>query len=409
MPRLVGNRLPKYGKHKASGQAVIKLGGQDIYLGPYGTKASRLEYDRVVTEWLANGRSFVPASDVADQTINEIALKYLEFARNYYVKNGRPTGTIDGIKVALRFICQSYGRTSAHDFGPLALAAIRNRMIEADMCRSYINACLGHLRRMFKWAVSQELLPVAVHQALATLPGLRRGRSAARETAPVMPVSDEVFQRTLLCLRPIIADMARIQRLTGCRPAELCMLRPCDVDRSGEVWAYRPESHKTEHHDRKRVIFIGPRAQAILRPYLDREDAAYCFSPSEAEAERNAERREQRASPMTPSQAQRRRKKHPARGAGLRYTENAYRRAIHRACDAVDRQAHDKSPAVPAERRLFDRWSPNRLRHSAGTEIRQRFGIEAAQVTLGHATCSVTEIYAERDLRKAAEVMRVVG
>ena len=56
MPRLTGNRLPKYGKHKASGQAVIQLDGQDIYLGPHGSKAGRIEYDRVVAEWLANGR-----------------------------------------------------------------------------------------------------------------------------------------------------------------------------------------------------------------------------------------------------------------------------------------------------------------------------------------------------------------
>jgi len=41
MPRLVGNRLPKYGKHKASGQAVIKLGGQDIYLGPSRPRCKR--------------------------------------------------------------------------------------------------------------------------------------------------------------------------------------------------------------------------------------------------------------------------------------------------------------------------------------------------------------------------------
>ena len=409
MPRLVGNRLPKYGKHKASGQAVIKIGGRDIYLGPHGTKASRLEYDRAVAEWLANGRSLVSASGTADLTINQIALKYLDFAGNYYVKNRRPTGTIDGIKVALRFVCKTYGHSLARDFGPLSLAAIRNSMIEADMCRTYVNACIGHLRRMFKWAVSQELIPVAVHQALATLPGLRRGRSAARETAPVMPVDDDVFQQTLEFLRPIVADMARIQRLTGSRPDEICMLRPCDVDRTGNVWSYTPESHKNEHHNRRRVIFLGPRAQVILQPYLNRAAESYCFSPIEAEAERNEERRTNRVSPMTPSQAARKRKCRPKRPKGGRYSEAAFRRSIHRACDDADHQAHQDAPSVPAEQRLFARWSPNRLRHSAGTEIRRHFGVEAAQVTLGHASCGVTQIYAERDLQKAAEIMRIVG
>jgi hypothetical protein len=35
-----------------------------------------------------------------------------------------------------------------------------------------------------------------------------------------------------------------------------------DVDRSNSVWEYHPTSHKTEHHDRDRIIFIGPKAQA---------------------------------------------------------------------------------------------------------------------------------------------------
>lgn len=54
-------------------------------------------------------------------------------------------------------------------------------------------------------------------------------------------------------------------------------------------------------------------------------------------------------------------------------------------------------------------WAPNQLRHSAATEIRKRFGIEAAQVTLGHAAADVTQVYAERDLEKAASVMALVG
>jgi integrase len=44
-----------------------------------------------------------------------------------------------------------------------------------------------------------------------------------------------------------------------------------------------------------------------------------------------------------------------------------------------------------------------------GTEIRKRYGLEAAQVILGHASADVTQIYAERDLQKAVEIMREVG
>jgi site-specific recombinase XerC len=58
---------------------------------------------------------------------------------------------------------------------------------------------------------------------------------------------------------------------------------------------------------------------------------------------------------------------------------------------------------------LLEAWSPNQLRHSAATEIRRRFGLEAAQVALGHSKADVTQVYAERDMTKAAAVMREVG
>lgn len=408
MPRLTGNRLPKYRKH-ASGQAVITINGREIYLGPHGTKASHQEYDLVIAEWIGNGRTLPGSSALAGLSVNQLAVRYMKFANGYYRKNGKPTASIDGIRIALRYLCKSHGRTAARDFGPLALAAIRNTMIEADHARVYINKNVDRIRQAFKWAVSQELVPVAVYQALTTLPGLRRGRTAARETAPVLPVAEHVIEQTLPYLGPTVADMVRLQRLTGSRPEELCMLRPCDIDRQGEVWAYRPESHKTQHHGRERVIFIGPQAQKNLQPYLDRPSESYCFNPAESEEARNAARRAARRSPMTPSQAARRPKLRPKRTAGERYTSNSYRRAIHRACDLADRAAHRDTPGVPAKTRLFPRWSPNRLRHSAGTEIRRRFGLEAAQVTLGHSSADVTQIYAERDFQKAAEVMRVVG
>jgi integrase len=54
-------------------------------------------------------------------------------------------------------------------------------------------------------------------------------------------------------------------------------------------------------------------------------------------------------------------------------------------------------------------WSPNQLRHTTATEIRRAFGLEAAQVALGHAAADVTQIYAEKNLALASEVMRKIG
>jgi integrase len=83
----------------------------------------------------------------------------------------------------------------------------------------------------------------------------------------------------------------------------------------------------------------------------------------------------------------------PNRKAKNRYTTASYRRAIHRACENLN----------------IEKWSPNRIRHTASTEIRKRYGIDAARAVDGHGAASTTEIYAELDLNKAIEVMRVVG
>lgn len=57
-----GDRIPSYRLHKASGQAVVVLGGRSFYLGKFGTPGSRSEYRRVLAEWLAADRRPPPPS-----------------------------------------------------------------------------------------------------------------------------------------------------------------------------------------------------------------------------------------------------------------------------------------------------------------------------------------------------------
>jgi integrase len=171
-------------------------------------------------------------------------------------------------------------------------------------------------------------------------------------------------------------------------------MRPCDIAMGvNGVWVYRPQEHKTEHHDQSRQVLIGPRAQEILRPWLDRDPEAFCFSPAEAVAERNARKRANRKSPMTPSQSARKPKTNAKRRPRLRYDKDSYRWAIRNAC---------RKAGVP-------NWHPNQLRHSAATSIRARYGLEAAQTVLGHSKADVTQVYAERDLAKAHAIMAEMG
>ena len=249
---------------------------------------------------------------------------------------------------------------AANEFGPKKLKAMRQAMIADGLARGVINQNVGRIRRMFRWAASEELVDAAVWHALQTVMGLQRGRTEAKETQPILPIDDAVVDATCAELSPKVAAMVRMQRLLGCRPAEICQLRIGDVDRSGDVWLIRPQSHKTEHHGRQRVIPVGPKAQAILAPWLEGPADRYVFESR----------------------------------PGRCYSSPSYRRAITRA----------------ANRAEVEDWAPNRLRHNRATELRRDFGLDTAGAVLGHAGLAVTQVYAERDhLQAAIEAARKSG
>ena len=128
MPKLTRS-LPKYRKHKATGQAIVTIGCRDFYLGPHGTKASKTEYDRLISEWLAEGRLRLAASSSDALSVTELCAAFWRYAKAYYVKNGKQTGTADNFKPAIRLLKQIYGHTRANDFSPTALKMLRSKMI----------------------------------------------------------------------------------------------------------------------------------------------------------------------------------------------------------------------------------------------------------------------------------------
>jgi hypothetical protein len=187
MPRLTA-ATPKYRQHRASGQAIVTIAGKDHYLGPWKTKASKIEYDRLVGEWLAAGRPSTPQSAPHEITVAEVIAAFWRHAREFYRKNGRPTGTADNYKPVLSLLKRRYGHTTAAEFGPLALKALRHTMVEEGQARRYANENCSRIKRLFKWAASEQLIPASVHQALATVEGLRKGKTKAKDRPPVDPV-----------------------------------------------------------------------------------------------------------------------------------------------------------------------------------------------------------------------------
>src|SRR5262249_32230024 len=194
-------------------------------------------------------------------------------------------------------------------------------------------------------------------------------------------------------LPPPVRAMVQLQRLTGCRPGEVMVMRAIDLTMTGSVWTYRPGLHKNKHRGLDRVIFLGPQAQAVVEPFLTTNLEAFLFSPRAYVEGMRRRRADQRKTRRTPSELRRRRKASPRRVPAERYSRRSYRVAIVRAC---------RKAGVPE-------WSPLQLRHSAATAIRARYGVEAAKVILGHTKVETTQIYAERDLGRAQEIMAEIG
>ena len=391
------NPVPRYTLHKSSGQARVCFAGREIYLGVYGSPESRAEYARIVAELQAAAAPQVVARVTSGVTLDEVLLAFWKHAERHYRRpDDTPTNEQVEFRHAIKPLRELYGHTPAAAFGPLALQAVRDRMIAAGWCRTTLNNRVRRLKHIFKWAVAQELVPPAVYQGLASVAGLQKGRTKVREPEPVEPVAEADARAVLPFVRPPVAAMIELQLLTGARPGEVCRIRPCDIDTSGDVWIYRPQRHKTEHRGKGRAIAIGPQGRAVLQRFTPADPTDYYFSPRRTVADLHASRTKARATPKFASHVKRNAEKRtsaPKRAAGGRYKVESYALAVARGC---------KKAGVAL-------WSPNQLRHAHGTNVRRRYGLEAAQVVLGHEHADVTQRYAERDLTLAAKVAAEIG
>lgn len=415
----VRTRTPKYRRHKASGQAVVTLNGVDHYLGPYRSAASRLEYDRLVSEWLAAGRQLPRAADDSHRlTIVEVIARYWAWCKSYYLFNGKPTGEPARIREALKPLRELYGKQPVTSFGPIALKAIRQRWIDAGLARRHINQRVGRIKRLFKWAVAEELVPPSIHQALQAVEGLRYGHTEARETEPIKPVPDAWVDAVLPYVCPTVRAMIRLQRFTGMRGGEVCVMRAIDIDTTGPVWTYEPHTHKNRWRGHRRLIPLGPRAQEVVKPYLTTNVEAFLFNPRQAVAEQNATKRALRKTKVQPSQVCRA-KRNPRKQPGGRYDARSYYRAIlHGFVALATARAHEQGikhrPKGVTTRDWLSqfgvcRWHPHQLRHAHATAVRRQYGLEGAQVALGHKQANVAEIYAEKNLDLAVKIALEVG
>jgi integrase len=393
----MSHRIPKYRKHR-TGQARVTIQGKTYYLGKYGTAESRQRYRTILREWLTKTDRFAPgqtetaassASPPSRTTVNEVALAYIKHAEEYYQSNPKE---VEKVKLSVRPLRKLHGRTEAAAFDSLALEAVQSEMVESGLARTTVNERVRVLKRLFKWGVRKKLVSAAIYGELLAVEGLKRGRSKARETEPVKPVPQEHIDTVLPIVTRHIRAMIQLQLLTLARPGEICIMRRADIEIDGKVWVFRPRQHKSLFRGDNREIFLGPKAQEIVKEFFQPDIETYLFSPRLAREERFRAMRAKRKSKVPPSQVCRRKVK-PKKLPGERYTTYSYRQAIQVAC---------KTAGVPP-------WHPHQLRHNAATLLRKEHGVELTRIILGHKTAFTTEIYAEADRQHAVAVMAKIG
>jgi integrase len=361
MTRKNGRKLPAYCEHKPSGRSYVRLTingtRETIYLGPHNSQESLNKYDEVVGEWLATkevGRrqSGPTVADIGEQYASHQE-PLLDADKLYNVRN------------ALKVLNSLFGDRPVAEFGPLQFDRFRDQLVKAGYSKAYGNRLLRIVKQLFKWALKRGVIDANRYAGLMAVDPLT---SKEAPTKIVEPADDVDVDATLPLLSADFQDMIRFLRATGCRPGEARLMQVGDIDR--EHWLLHRDKHKTAHKGKSRIIPIPSSVQGLLLPRLLRPADAFVFGADDGE----------RA-----------------------YHKRALARAIDRAIVRINRERSE------ADLPTVDHWHPYRLRHLRATEVREQFGVEVAQVLLGHARIDMTQHYAGITEAKAKEVGKLIG
>lgn len=393
-------RTPRYRHHAASNLGFVEWQKKRHYFtGPHDSAESLSQYRQFLKQYVhplageTDTSGHVAPRPAVVSKVSDLLLPYLEEVHERYgtARNGE-TACQEGL---IRLLDEKFGTFALREFNAPQAEKLREAMIAKDWSRQYINRQMQRLGRIWRWGAKLGYVEVAVYERIRMIEplrkpsgSLRKPKLVARESPPVHGVRPDVVEKTLPELNPQVAAMVQLQWLTGCRPQDACNFRWCDVDRSKDVWLYTPHTHKREWAGETRTIVIGPKAQAVLQGFASRPADQWTFSPQDAVAWlRDKNFQGAKFKNRKPKAVE------PQRVAGDHYTTAVYRAAIQRA----------------AVRAGAEKWSPNQLRHRRGTDIRKQYGLEAAQVVLGHVQADTTQIYAERDLELAIKIARELG
>jgi integrase len=366
------------------GRARVRVRGQDVTLGVWGSPEAAAAYRRLVAQLGQTGTVPVASTRLDRPTVAEVWGHWLDRAAATYSPRGRE---LENHRLAGRPLLALYGPTAAEDFRARDLERVRDAMAAGTWQTPPVwgwcaNVCLRRLVRIqtaWKWLEKEGLVPEGRHAHLMTvgpIPGHVRG---VRRTPKQQPTSRADLDRVLPHIqehrrRRPVAAMLEIQYLAGMRSCEVRLMRLCDLDREGgptvggvKVWLYRVRAEADKNSWREghapRIVALGPACQALLAPWIENTPCTDCYLF-----------RTTRDGPSP-------------------YTACSYAHAVSRACE----KAGVKIQAYGG-------------RHSAKERATRAAGLDAARSYLGQESIAATDGYAAGiDLQTAAELAARLG
>lgn len=346
-------------------QAVVYLGGKRVYLGQWGSNEAKAAYKSVIAEWESRhriSRVFRPSGSLV--TVADLVAAFLSHAEVYYRRaDGQQTAEVRHFRNSLAPLL-SLGSRPISQLRFEDVKAIVDGWVAADLERGYVNQMLGRVKCAMKWGKEQRLVPKEVFADIADVPRLKKGRSLARETEPIVAANLLAVRAAMRHLTPALRLVVIVQLRTGARPGEVCAMRAAEIHRREAivdgrtiavpdgVWAFVPREQKNKWRGKSAAYAIGPKLRRRLIPLLGQE---FLFPGERIDFIR----------------------------------EDWYAAKVQEACAAAS---------------LGDRtWTPNQLRHTYLSRRNRRAGRDAARASVGHTSALTTDGYIDRDLTEAAK------
>lgn len=361
---------PKYRKHSSRDKAFVEWQGKRKYLpGRYNSQESKAAYKAFLEKNC--GIAIVPPRPAAQGlTVMTLCATFLA-----HLKASEAPDIYHNYYFAVKPFAAEYGHELAAALGPLALKRWQAKLAERELSRGYISGQITYIRQAFRWGVSEELIPASVWHALQAVQGLKAGKTAAKERRKRQPVPWSYVEAVLPFLTPHVRAMVLLQWYTGVRSQSVCKARPSQFRREGGDLIWSPR-HKGESRGIELHLPIGPRAQAVLAPFLADSTDRWLFSPRAISNNRRY---------------------------GEFYLPRSYGNCVKSAIERLNESlAETNTPAIR-------RWTPHQLRHSKGHAVSAIYGLEGVQAVLGHAQLSTSEVYSQKRLDLARIVAAETG